>query len=154
MPSRVRVAGLIGGRAYFGRQMLQHLYNVGDDRGVQIPKTKGVPTWKVILAAWEAIDKYIPDWKLYMVRERRGVDPSRSVFNQKLLGYRRNKKKKVAKLFAWGREPIPAADVDEFRFWNNGQVGAEVIVNAPPQPARRRRLLDIDERGVLVDENR
>ena len=136
MPSRVRVAGLIGGRAYFGRHILGYLRNVADSAGVLMSNRKKGATWQDILAAWEVVARYIEGSKLYVIRERRGVHSSRSLFNQKLLGYRRKKKKKVAKLPAWAREAARVGQAEN-PFWNNGQVppaeGVVVVVNDAPE---------------------
>jgi len=164
MPSRVRVAGLIGGRIYFGRQILGYLRNVADSAGVLMSNRKKGSTWQDILAAWEVTNRYIEGCKLYVVRERRGVRPSHSLFNQKLLGYKRNRKKKV-NLPPWGREQVRA---DAVQFWNNGQVANGVVVNevaadALPQlgadavvaapPPRERRHIGFDALGEPVYEN-
>ena len=157
MPSRVRVAGLIGGRAYFGRHILGYLRNVADSAGVLMSRRKKGTTWQDILAAWSLVDKYIEGCKLYVVRERRGIHPSRSLFNQKLLGYRRNKKKKVAKGDQWAVEGIPA-DGDAFRLWGGD---GQVLNNAPQaivggveaEPVGQREERPVRQMARYVDQN-
>ncbi len=151
MPSRVRVAGLIGGRAYFGRQILGYLRNVADSAGVLVSNRKKGATWQDILAAWEVVGKYLDGNKLYVVRERRGVHASRSLFNQKLLGYRRNKKKKVAILPPWERARANA-------FWDAPPAQAmEHAELAPPMdapPQELRRAVAVNVAGEIVYVNR
>ena len=104
-------------------------------------------TWKDILTAWEVVGKYLGDCKLYVIRERRGVCSGRSLFNQKLLGYRRNKKKRAPGILPpWGQ-----AQVNQI-VWNVepaiAQDNAPVEEAVPPleQPRRGGRY-GIDEAG-------
>lgn len=155
MPSRVRVAGLIGGRVYLGRQILDYLVRVADSAGRPLSNRKKGATWKDILAAWEVVGKYLDDNKLYVIRERRGVHPSRSLFNQKLLGYRRNKKKKAQMIL-----PLLGQAQPDQIVWNDApdieQDNAPVEAAAPPpeQPraAQRARyeLQHVDGQGHII----
>lgn len=136
MPSRVRVAAVIGGRAYFGGQIINYLQNVADRAGVLISNRKKGAAWKDVLAAWEVGSKYLDGCKLFVIRERRGLKASRSLFNQKLLGYRR--KKKVARVLMEQQIEVDWAEAAN--------------PNVPP-PARRP-LIGVNEAGILVYEPR
>ena len=154
MPSRVRVAGLIGGRAYLGKRILKHLQGVGAESNIVFPKIEGGPTWKAVLTAWEAVAELVPGWKLYIVRERRGIHTSRSLFSRKLLGYRRDKKKKKAEQPDWAAVNVVANDAAAF--WGGAQAEARAGVDAEevgPPVEQRRRLREINADGQLVYEN-
>jgi hypothetical protein len=153
MPSRVRVAGLIGNKAYFGKHLINYLRNVGDSVDVLITERKKGLTWQDVLRAWELLGKFMDGNKLYVIRERRGVRSSRSLFNQKLLGYRRNKKKKMAKLLDWGiraREEIAVNQVVD-RGAQAGQLEQPVAMDAPPQELRR--AVAVNQAGEIVYVN-
>lgn len=132
MPSRVRVAGVIRDRAYLGRQLMGYLHRVAESAGVLITSKKKGTTWQDILRVWEILGKYLDGDKLYVIRERRGVHPGRSLFNQKLLGYKRNKKKKVAELHPWVIENPFQNNVDQ-------PIGREEAIAPPPEQPREAR---------------
>lgn len=145
MPSRVRVAGIIGGRVYFGRQITNSLRHVADSAGVLISNRKKGAAWEDVSAAWEVMGKYLDNCKLYVIRERRGLKASRSLFNHKLLGYRKKKKRTTVNFYhlAAGLERDWAVQVDD----------PPPLEEAVPAPAGRR-LIGENEEGTLVYEPR
>ncbi len=141
MPSRVRVAAVIGGRVHFGRQGIGYLRNVADSAGVLISNRKKGAAWEDILSAWEVVGKYLDGCKLYVIRERRGLKASCSLFNHKLLGYRR-KKKKVGNLLRQAQE----------RGWAEQAEPPVAAIEEVPVPARRH-LIVANAAGELVYED-